>query len=244
MTNKNLIKTHIILASALIPSLLVPACNREPVRASQELIETGEENSSFTVIEESEGWKELEEKWDNMKEVEVSNFGEISDKILEEKEDLQKSLDKLIDNRLITPVMAEAISYIYGENLRTILEATVELPCCYKPAYMPDWNPVGADSREQLEKKLALAEDLYKEGSMEKDIYIQVKTDIENRINLLDKADGYWKSKKEGSCENHPQEVEVILHLYDQNTGGIKEGNKSIKIDIIKAAEYIVELEK
>ena len=194
-------------------------------------------------IYETKAWKEIEVKWDKMNKIKVSDFQDITGVVKKEKQELEKLYEPLVKEGYLSPISADAISIVYCENLRSYLEGTVELPCCYEPVMVNQWELSGIDTRTDLKKKLELLEDCYKKETIKKDIYDKVKKDITKRLSLLDKADKYWENLGEGTCEKHPQETDVLLHLYDKNTGGIKDG-KSVHLELIKASEYIVKLEK
>ena len=229
----------IMAASVVITCMGVPYISLPALAAPVITQEVAQNESMY----ETESWKKVENRWDSMDKVKVENFGEISGAVSKEKEAMSKILDVLIIGAYISETEKEAINLIYGENLRGVLDGKVELPCCYAPIPPPpQWDCTGIDTREDLEKKLALVEELYNTGTVEKDVLDEAKKDIKNRLNLLDKADAYWQDKGEGTCRDHPAEVDIILHLYDRNTGGIKEG-KPVKTDLIKASEHILKLE-
>lgn len=194
------------------------------------------------MIYETKEWKELEEKWDSMDKVKVSDFQEISDKVKKEQEELQKTCNPLVKDGYLSSLSVKAIKLIYGENLRATLEKTVLLPTCYSPVPIYEWDLKGIDTRNELKKKLDLLEDCYKKQTIKKDVYETVKKDISNRLSLLHRADKYWEGKGEGNCEKHPKEVDLLLHFYDENTGGIKDG-KDVFSDLIDASVYIIKLE-
>lgn len=193
---------------------------------------------------ETEEWQSVENKWNSQDKVEIESFEGIPEIVDREKQDMRDLLGGLVSKGYFSEITADAINMIYGENLRSLLEGKVILPCCYAPMPPPpEWDCRGVDTREELEKKLAIVEDLYGKGTVEKETLDLAKKDIQNRISLLDEADACWQGKGEGTYENHPEEVDLLLHFYDRNAGGIKDG-KDVVSDLIKAAEYIVILEK
>jgi hypothetical protein len=238
-------KTGKFITASLMISLFGSGCEYakiKPQAAAAQIVAKNEENTANKIYERKE-WKEIVEKWDNMDRVKVKDFEEISRSIQKEQKSMSSLYDSLIKEGYLSKVSAEAINLIYGENLRRTLEGTVQLPTCYEPMMTYEWDCTGVDTREALNKKLYLVEDLYKKGTVKKDILDKAKKEIEERLTLLDKADKYWQSEGKGKSESHPKEVDVLLHLYDMNSGGIKEG-KSVELELIKASEYIVELEK
>jgi len=239
-------KTQLFVVTSLMMTFLGFGCNTTQVEATPVTTQTEQGDNNEIKRDElytSEAWKQIEEKWENMGDIKVEEYGDIYDKVQEEREDLKVYLDELIDGGYFSSITADAISFIYGDNLRSSLEETVELPKCYKVALPPEWDCTGVDTREELNKKLALIEELYEKGSVEKEVLDDVKKDIEKRLDLLSKADKYWEEKGEGTCEYHPLEVDVLIYLYEQNIGDIRE-NEEGGIDLIKASEYIVILEK
>lgn len=238
MTDK---KDKFITASLMF-SLLGTGCyaSLADKPAAAQIIAKNEEISADKIYQ-TEEWAKIAKKWDSMDLIKVKNFEEISKTVEKEKKSMSDLYESLIKEGYLSKISAEAINLIYGENLRATLEGKVELPCCYEPMMEQEWDCTGADTRDALNKKLYLVEDLYKKGTVKKDILDKAKKDIETRLSLLDKADKYWQT--EGECGEHQKEVDVILHLYDMNAGGIKDG-KSVEKDIFKASGYIVKLEK
>ena len=232
----------LIIASSLMASFLGLGCNSSAVNVENAVASNGEELSNTKEKDENSIWEEVAEKWNSMDEVKVSEFDEVYDKVIEEKEDMSEILNQLIEKGNITPITGEAINYVYGENLKSSLESTVLLPCCYEPMPYSEWDCTGIDSREGLEKKLALLEELYEKETVEKEILDTAKIGLEQRLSLLDRADEYWSDKGEGKCKDHPGEVDILLHLYDQNIGDIQ-GGKDVSIDLLIASEHILELE-
>jgi hypothetical protein len=242
-------KTAKFITASLMVSFLGSGCDYAKIAPKPAVAQTGTQQTiskkdEITVdkIYETKEWKEIVIKWDEMSKVKAANFEEISKVVEREQKSMATLYESLIKGGYLSSVSAEAIKLIYGENLRSTLEKTVQLPCCYEPVAHYEWDCNGVDTREGLNKKLALLEELYKKGTVKKEILDNVKKEISDRLSLLDKADKYWQSAGEGKCEKHPEEVDVILHLYDRNVGGIKEG-KDVGLDFIKASKYIVRLE-
>lgn len=234
--NKFLITASVMLslAGTGLAGEMTNTSIKEPVNIIAEV--------SANMIYETKEWKELEEKWDNMSNVKVSSFQEITDKVKKEEANIQEICNPLINGGYLSSVSVKAIKLIYGENLRSTLEKTVLLPCCYSPVPYNEWDLKGIDTRSELKKKLNLLEECYKKQTIKKEVYEAVKKDISSRLILLDKSDKYWEEKGEGNCEKHPREVDLLLHFYDRNIGGIKDG-KDVRTDLIKASEYIIKLE-
>ncbi|MEQ8187516.1 MAG: hypothetical protein ABRQ39_06040 [Candidatus Eremiobacterota bacterium] len=231
--------TNKLITASVMFSLMATGSYGSPAdRPAVAQIIARNDSVSTDKIYETEEWGKIVKKWDAMDLVKVKNFEEISNKVEEEKKNIGELYENLIKERYISEISAEAINLIYGENLRATLEGKVELPCCYEPMMIQEWDCTGVDTREELNKKLYLVEELYKKGTVKKEVLDKAKKDIEDRISLLDKADKYWQSKGKG----YEKEVDVILHLYDMNAGGIKDG-KPVEKDIFKASEYIVKLE-
>lgn len=237
-------EAKIIIITSLMATFLGFGCNFQNVKASQTVAQGEEEvtEKGPETIYETSAWKEVENKWHNMDKVRVSDFGQVSEKVEKEKEAMGKYLDELVEDDYFSTVTGEAINYVYGENLRSSLEATVPLPCCYEPVASYEWDCTGIDTREGLKNKLALIEELYEKGTVEKEVLDKAKEGVVGRLELLEKADEYWEGKGDGSCEDHPEEVDILLHLYDINIGDIQ-GGKDVSPDLIIASEYIVELE-
>ena len=235
---------RVLVAASLMMTFLGFGCNStqaEPVDGKETAPVVA--NNGGEVENSEEGWEEVEQKWNEMDKVKVSNFEEVSEEVKKQKEEMLDLFSPLIEKEEMSAVTAEAITAVYGENLRGSLESTVELPCCYEPMMVEEWDCSGIDTRDGLEKKLALIEELIEKGGSEKEALEASKKGIENRLDLLFAADKYWDEKGEGPCEEHPAEVDVLLHLYDINAGGIKEA-KDVGPDLIKASECIVMLEK
>ena len=232
-------KTNKLITASIMFSLMVTGSYGSPAdKPAVAQIIARNDSVSADKIYETEGWKEIVKKWDEMDLVKVKNFEDIYSTVEKEKKSMAGIYEKLIKERYLSQISAEAINLIYSENLRTTLEGKVELPCCYEPMMIQEWDCTGVDTREELNKKLYLVEELYKKGTVKKEVLDKAKKDIENRLSLLDKADKYWQSKGKG----HEKEIDVILHLYDMNAGGIKDG-KPVEKDIFQASEYIVKLE-
>jgi len=177
-----------------------------------------------------------------METVSVKDFSEIPEKVKTEREDMDKYLTELVEAGYFSEISAEAINFIYGENLQSVMEKTVPLPTCYTAMPVKEWDCTGIDKRETIEKKLQVLEEIYGKDGIDEKTYTMAKEDIEGRLSLLAGADEYWKEKGEGTGEEHIKEIDVLLHLYDVNTGKIKEGS-DVAIDLIIASEYIVVLE-
>jgi len=242
-------RTQIILATSLMATFLGLGCNTSQAgtvdtqnNETPVVVADGNETGEEENILETESWQEVEEKWHGMDKVKVSSFEEVSEEVSVQKEDMNKIFKTLIDENYLSPVTADAINFVYGENLRYSLEATVDLPCCYEPIAHYEWEVTGIDTREGLENKLALIEELYEKEGAEKEALDAAKKGVEARLSLLDKADEYWKEKGEGPCEEHPKEVDVLLHFFDNNVGKIQE-NDEAGLDLIKASEFVVILE-
>ncbi|MEQ8172796.1 MAG: hypothetical protein ABRQ38_28185 [Candidatus Eremiobacterota bacterium] len=232
-------KTNKLITASIMFSLMVTGSYGSPAdKPAVAQIIARNESVSIDKIYETEEWGKIVKKWDEMDLVKVKNFEDISNKVEEEKKNIGELYKNLIKKGYLSEISAEALNLVYGENLRSTLEGKVELPCCYEPMMIQEWDCTGVDTREELNKKLYLVEELYKKGTVKKEVLDKAKKDIADRISLLDKADKYWQSKGKG----HEKEIDVILHLYDMNAGGIKDG-KPVEKDIFKASEYIVKLE-
>jgi len=95
-------------------------------------------------------------------------------------------------------------------------------------------------NREELEKKLALTEEIEAKGTVDKEIISKQKKTLLKKLELLNMARDYRKAEGE-TAENLPENG-ILLHLYEENMGGIKDGNE-VQEDLIKAVEYVAELE-
>jgi len=239
------------VATSLAITLLGGGCNTsdiktDPVAAQNEGTpagnNTGEDVKILENIYETEAWKEIEKKWGEMESVSVKNFNEIPEKVDSEMKEMDKYLNELVEAGYFSHISGEAINFIYGENLRSVMEKTVPLPTCYTAMPVKEWDCTGIDRRETIEKKLQVLEEIYGKDGIDEKTYLIAKKDIEGRLSLLAGADEYWKEKGEGTCEEHLKETDVLLHLYDVNMGKIKEGN-DVGLDLIIASEYIVLLE-
>jgi len=233
-------RAKILIATSLMLPFVGPICVPEKVAATP--VTAQEETKKAETIFETEEWKEIREKWSEIEEVKVENFEEAGEKLSESKKGMDSLLNILVEEGYITGVTAAGISAIYCENLQITMDSMLPIPMCYSRPAPPEWDVTGIDTKEELEKKLALVEELYDKGTVEKTILDVAKKDIEKRLSLLDRADKYWTDLNEGTCKDHPGEVDVMIHLYELNTGNIKE-NKDREIDLIKASEYIVILE-
>jgi hypothetical protein len=237
-------KNKLLITTSVMLSLLGTGVSQIPSRpVMAQTMEMAASQKSTDKIYETKNWKELQKKWDEMDKVKVSDFSGISEAVEKQQTVVASLCDGLINTGYLSEVSGQAITLVYGENLRSTLEQKVELPCCYDTVGPGPWELSGVDTREELKKKLSLLEEAYKNGSIAKEVYTDVKKDINNRLTLLDKADKYWQAKGEGKCDAHPEEVDLILHLYDQNVGGIKDG-KDVSTSLIRASEYIVKLEQ
>ncbi len=232
-------KTDKFITASIMFSLLATGCYASLAdRPAVAQIIAKNNSISADKIYEREEWEEIVKKWDEMDKVKVTNFEDIYSVVEKEKKSMSGIYESLIKEGYLSKTSAEALNLVYGENLCATLEGKVELPCCYEPMMIQEWDCTGVDTRDELNKKLYLVEDLYKKGTVKKEVLDKAKKDITDRISLLDKADKYWQSKGKG----YDKEVDVILHLYDMNAGGIKDG-KPVEKDIFKASEYIVKLE-
>ena len=128
-------------------------------------------------------------------------------------------------------------------------------PLCYTPTAAPSYTPTpddhnmcylffrlnsgysGTTDRKELEKKLALIEELEEKGFFTEEIMGEVKKKSLQKLEFLNKTHTYLQA------EDKEPETTMMLQLYEQNTGGIKEGKK-VEEDLIKAVEYIKKLEK
>ncbi len=241
----------LFIATALAITLLGAGCNTSDIKTDPAAAQneedtagnnTGEDVKFLENIYETKAWKEIEKKWGEMESVSVKNFNEIPEKVDSEMEEMDKYLAELVEAGYFSEVSADAINFIYGENLQSVMEKTVPLPTCYTAMPVKEWDCTGIDKRETIEKKLQVLEEIYGKDGIDEKTYLTAKRDIEGRLSLLSGADEYWKEKGEASCEEHLKETDVLLHLYDVNMGKIKEGN-DITIDLIIASEYIVILE-
>jgi len=234
-------KTDKFITASLMFSLLGTGCYAslaDKPAAAQMIAQN--DSISADKIYETEGWEKIVNKWDEMDMVKVKNFEDIYSVVEKEKKSMSGIYESLIKEGYLSKTSAEALNLVYGENLATTLEGKVELPMCYEPVMLQEWDCTGVDTRDELNKKLYLVEELYKKETVKKEVLDKAKKDIEDRISLLDKAGKYWQS--EGGGKEHAEEIDVILHLYDMNAGGIKDG-KPVEKDIFKASEYIVKLE-
>lgn len=234
--------THLLIAASVMMTFLGSGYNPQEVNVKPVVAENDEYKNEN--VYETEAWEKVAERWNSTDKVTVEDFEQIYDIVKKEKEDMGKILETLVSDGYFSGITGDAINQIYGENLTVILESKVVLPCCYAPMPPPpEWDCRGIDTRDELNKKLDLVEGLYETGTVEKEVLDNAKKDILQRISLLDSADEYWQKKGEGTLEDHPYEIDLLLHLYDQNLGGIKEG-ADVQIDLIEASEYISELEK
>ncbi len=234
-------RTDKLITASIMFSLLATGCYASLAdKPAVAQIIAANEDISTDKIYETEEWGKIVKKWDKMSQVKVNNFDGIYNIVEKEKKSMSGIYENLIKEGYLSEVSAEALNLVYGENLATTLEGKVELPMCYEPVMMQEWDCTGADTRDELNKKLYLVEDLYKKDTVKKEVLDKAKKDIEDRLSLLDKADKYWNNEEKDDV--HSKKIDVILHLYDMNVGGIKDG-KSVEKDIFKASEYIVKLE-
>ena len=228
-----------ILFAASLAMTVLTGCNNSSVKTTEPVsAQTEREENIF----ETESWGKVEKKWAEMEDAEVEEFSEVYEKSEEEMKEMELYLNELIDGGYFSEVTGEAMNYIYGENLRSVLEKRVPLPSCYTVVPSKEWDCTGIENRELIKKKQTILEEMYKKGAMNEETYSKAKKDIDSRLLLMEEADKYWDEKKEGPCEEHVRETDVLLHLYDVNAGKIKEGN-NVSRDLIIASEYIVILE-
>ncbi len=95
-------------------------------------------------------------------------------------------------------------------------------------------------NREELEKKLALTEEIEAKGTIDKEIISKQKETLLEKLELLNMARDYRQAG--GETWGNPPETGILLHLYEENMGGIKDGNR-VQEDLIKAVAYVAELE-
>ena len=262
LKNKNSVKTRLLIAVSIMIAFFTGCFSSDNGNQKDPVPIVTQEPEAKEINDPEKACEELREDWQELKKVDFSVFyyedtkEEEADKIKELDREINSSLKGLEKSGFISSLEYDAVTFIYEKRFGSLVERAeaVDLPAsteeevimCYAagppvPTSLPEWDYKFLTSKELVEKKLLLLEEIYGSGNIDGETFKKAKSDMEKRLSLLAKCDEYWKDS--GGCESHNGEVGILLELYENNTAGIKDG-KEVDTELIKASEFIWGLER